>query len=158
MIRLIALWSAFVAGLILSIVLREERLASQGRVPLGRLRRLWMRGKERRRAPRYRVNWPVHVQRAINVPPKKAARTRDLSYTGAALIVDALFEIGSQIQLEVALPSHPAPLTTIALVIWCKEMPKSNREGRRIFYMGVQFTDLDPADQSKIGKMLPPGQ
>ena len=51
MIRLLAIWSVFLATAVLAVVLREEKLVRHGKVPLGRLRRLWFRN-ERRRAPR----------------------------------------------------------------------------------------------------------
>ena len=62
MIRLIALTAAGIAMMILGIVVREERLAARGRVPMGRLRRL-LPGPDRRKFPRWRVDYPIRYQR-----------------------------------------------------------------------------------------------
>ncbi|MBI3322612.1 MAG: hypothetical protein HYZ94_02910, partial [Candidatus Omnitrophica bacterium] len=77
MMRLAAIWAVAVAGLILFLVMREERLIARGRIPMGRLRRFWFR-EERRRAPRYRVNWPVRYQR-LEGGPSTNGHTKDVS-------------------------------------------------------------------------------
>ncbi len=139
MFRLTALWGIFVAVFILLIILREDRLAAQGRVPLGRLRRLWLK-PDRRRAPRYRVDWPVRYQR---LPPSvmNHANSRDLSMTGVALVVPERLEVGSLIQVELTLPGQPSPWIVTGQVMWGREVPSSKEQ--RIFAVGIQFQGLD---------------
>ena len=139
MFRLAALWAVGMAAAIFLIILREEWLAAQGKIPLGRLRRFWV-GSDRRRAPRYRVDWPIRYQR---LPPggMNGAKSRDLSMTGVALVVPERFEIGSVIQIELILPGQPQPWAVTGQVRWTREI---SSPGERLFALGVQFQGLDP--------------
>ncbi len=149
MLRLTALWAVFVAALILFIILREERLAGEGRVPLGRLRRLWLK-KERRRAPRYRVDWLVRYQRTetIHVP---ISQTRDLSQTGVGLVARERLEVGSRVRMEFTVPGRSFPVSVIGQVMWNREVT-SNSE--RLFFMGVQFYRMDPQTTAQLAEVL----
>lgn len=157
MIRLLALWGIFLASLILFVVSREERLAAQGKVPLGRLRRMWMR-HERRRAPRYRVNWPVRYVR-LESDPSPAGRTRDVSQTGAGLVVEERLPVGSLLQIELNLPNSPDPLAVTARVAWAKEVPPHTPGpgASRSFFVGVQFQNLSPAAAGLLARALGTG-
>ena len=86
MIRFMALWSVLMAGLVLLVILREDHLSSEGKVPVGRLRRFWLQS-ERRRSPRYRVDWTIRYRRGTSNPSVQHAETRDVSETGAGLVV-----------------------------------------------------------------------
>lgn len=149
MLRLAAIWTVFVAAAILLIVLREDRLAAQGKVPLGRLRRFWL-GSDRRRAPRYRVDWPIRYQR---LPPAgmNHAKSRDLSMTGVALVAPERLEIGSVIQIELTLPGQTRPWAAAAEVRWTREIPSQEK---RLFALGVQFQGLDPEKERQLAAVL----
>ena len=172
MIRLTALWLCFVSFVILLIILREEKLVAQGKVPLGRLRRFWLR-KDRRCAPRFRTNAVVRYRR---MSPEEAgpaaeeagaARASDLSETGVGLVVQHYLAAGSRIQLEFAIPGLPNPLPVIGTVAWVR--PVHPRDGRsqeeKLFFVGVQFLNADPAIAVHLkalfgiaAKTLPPGK
>lgn len=155
MVRLIALWAAALAALILALVIREERLASRGKVPTGRLRRLWF-GCDRRRAPRYRVDWVARYNRPPEVTNGKG-RTRDVSRMGAGLIVEERLKIGSVLTMELSLPNRPQPLRLSTEVRWTKELPRHlmrNQDGPRAFWVGVQFLKMDPALESDLQRAL----
>jgi len=149
MFRLVALWAAFVGVLIFWIVVREEHLASRGKVPLGRLRRLWL-WKDRRGAPRYRVDWPVRYQR---LPPSgmNHAKSRDLSTTGVALIVSERLEAGTWIQVELTPPGQPVGSTLRGQVVWQREVPSADP---RMFAVGVRFYGVDPHLQNQLALAL----
>lgn len=153
MVRLIALWAAMLAASILALVIREERLVSRGRVPTGRLRRLWF-GPERRRAPRYRIDWPTRYHR----PPDELRlklKTRDLSRTGVGLVVQERLEVGSSLQLELTLPKRAQALQLLGQVRWAKEVPPRLKEDdSRTFFIGVQFLKMDPALESELKQAL----
>ncbi len=149
MFRLAALWAVLVAAALWLILTREERLAARGKVPLGRLRRFWLKS-ERRRAPRYRVNWPVRYQR-VAATAINPAKSRDLSATGVALVVSERLEIGSRIQMELSLPNRSAPLMVTGQVIWRREGPGADQ---RIFYIGVHFLGLQPETSKALTEAL----
>lgn len=159
MIRALALWAVFVAVAILCVVLREERMIARGRVPMGRLRRFWFRA-ERRRAPRYRVNWPVRYQR-VEGGPSTNGHTRDVSQTGAGMTITVLEKIpvGCMIQLELLLPERPGPIQVTGEVVWTREASDAApAPGEpRLFHAGVRFHNITPEMGSLIAKALGAG-
>ena len=155
MVRLLALWAAVLAALLLVFIVREERLSTRGMVPLGRLRRFWL-GAERRRAPRYRVNWSVRYERLESPPTHGGGHTRDVSQTGAGLTLREKLPIGSLIRVEVLSPQEKNPLQMTAEVIWLKEVaPAGEGAGSaRQFFVGIRFHRLNPQIEQRIVQAL----
>lgn len=158
MIRLVALWSVVVAAFILVVVQREERLVARGKVPMGRLRRFWFRS-ERRRAPRYRVNWPVRYQRVESPSaPSTNGHTRDVSQTGAGMTLTVMEKIpvGALIQLELILPERPLPVSVTGEVRWTREVlsPTDPPGEPRLFHVGIRFQNITPEMGTLIAKAL----
>lgn len=152
MIRNIALWAVALAVFLLMLIVREERLAAQGKIPMGRLRWLWF-GPERRRHPRYRVNWSVRYHRS---EISSSAQTRDVSQTGAGLTLTEKVPPGSLLDLEVPVPERQEPLRVTAVVVWSREaaaQPES-KEGRRHFLVGVHFQNLSSTLQQELAALL----
>ena len=155
MVRNIAVWAVFLATSLLLLILREERLAEQGKIPIGRMRRFWF-GVERRRFPRYRVNWAVRYRRLEN-PSSSEVLARDLSQTGAGLTLTEKPLPGSLLDLEMPLPGRPLPLKVMALVVWAKEViaaPTGAEEPQRRFFVGVHFQNLSSTLQQELGALL----
>lgn len=154
MIRSIALWAVFLAAALLGLILREERLAAQGKVPTGRLRRLWF-GVERRRTPRYRVNWSVRYRRSES-HSGSGAKTRDVSQTGAGLTLHEKVPTGSLLNLEVPVPGRRDPLLVTALVVWVKEVaaPPDAQDQQLNFFVGVHFQNVSSALQQELSLLL----
>jgi len=156
-IQLTAFGLIVLSVLILLVILREEHLAHQGKVPLGRLRRFWLLKKERRRAPRYRVDWSVRYQRiGPKAEPLTPGRTRDLSETGVGLVVQERLEAGTLLLVTFTPPGSDAPLALIGRVAWSKEMIRQETEQseQRSFFMGVHFEGVDPPLVEKLRKVL----
>ena len=151
-----ALWSVIVAALILFVVLREDRLVGRGKIPMGRLRRFWFRS-ERRRAPRYRVNWPVWYQR-VEWGASTNGHTRDVSQTGAGMTLTVLekMPVGCVIQLELLLPERPSAIQVTGEVVWTKEVtaPDPPPGEPRLFHTGVRFHNITPELGTLIAKAL----
>ena len=154
MIRLLAFWAIGVALVILAVIVREERLARQGRVPLGRLRQVWLRS-DRRGAPRYRLDWPVRYQRT-GVPPPVVAETRDVSPIGACLVLRERFERGAVLSLDFTVPARSTPLAVTGRIVWTREIPPRQGSQRldRLFLTGFQFYDVDHETASLLDAVL----
>ena len=152
MIRTVALGTVALAVLLLLLIVREDRLAAQGKIPMGRLRRLWF-NPERRRHPRVRVNWLVRYQRAETF---LSAQTRDFSQTGAGLTLQEKIPPGAHLNLEVPIPGREAPLRVTAVVVWTKEVAAEPgmEEPRRRFFVGVHFKNLSSALEQELAVLL----
>lgn len=161
MIRLLALWAVFLAAFLLAVMIREDRLTARGKIPMGRLRRLWFR-TERRRAPRYRVNWGIRYSRQEGRgPARQEGSTRDVSQTGAGLTVQEKLPVGSFLDMELALPESSSSLCVRAEVMWTKEMPlpePSPPEEGRTFFVGIRFQGIDPELEQRLRKALGDGR
>lgn len=155
MLKLMALWAGVLATVLLGIVIREERLAARGRIPVGRLRRFWL-GSERRRAPRYRVNWSVRYERLEPPPMNGGGETRDISQTGAGLTLAEKLPVGSLIRLELSSPEEVSSLKMTAEVIWLKEITADENPPTKVrqFFIGIRFRDLDPKIEQQITRAL----
>lgn len=152
MIRNIAFWAVALASFLLILIVREEWLAARGKVPLGRLRRLWF-GPERRRSPRYRVDWSVRYHRSET---PLLAQTRDLSRTGAGLTMPEKVPPGTLLDLEVPVPGRQEPLKVTAVVVWAKEVAAEpgSEDPQRRFFVGVHFKNLSYTLQQELGMLL----
>ena len=84
------------------------------------------------------------------------SKTRDLSQTGACLVVSEQLEIGSILHVELNLPEYPDPTTLPAKVMWSKEVPVRVKQSGdlRSFFVGVRFQKLDPKLEAALKKTL----
>ncbi|PIQ82714.1 MAG: hypothetical protein COV76_02220 [Candidatus Omnitrophica bacterium CG11_big_fil_rev_8_21_14_0_20_64_10] len=139
MIRLIALTAAGIAMMILGIVVREERLAARGRVPMGRLRRL-LPGPDRRKFPRWRVDYPIRYQRLPDGAGRRPAAPKDVSLGGARLVIQEILERGALIRVEGTLPESQTSFEAEGRIVWSRELPAPNDPAApRNFMIGVEF-------------------
>ena len=152
MIRLAALWAVAVALLILLIIVREEWLAHHGRVPLGRLRRLWF-CKDRRCAERFRLDAVVQYRRSEEAP-SSAAQVSNLSTAGVGLIVRERLDAGSRLHLSFRLPNQSSLLTVTGQVQWIREVRSRSATGERLFFIGVQFEEPVPQGTNQLAELL----
>jgi len=153
-IRLLALWAALVATMILILLLREERMAKVGKVPLGRMRRFWFQS-DRRGAPHYRLDWTIRYQR-LGAELYAQAQTRDVSQMGAGLLLRERLEIGDEIQLELSPPGNPDLITVTGRVVWIREIPQRRKigQGERFFATGIQFQGISSEMEKRLSALL----
>ncbi len=111
------------------------------KIALGRLRRFWPKTKHRR-TRRYKIDWPIRYHR-LRTSSAKGAKIRDLSQTGVGIILQEIFEPGSDIHLEFTPPGQQAPLTVTGQVIWTKEVYPVRKpfQDIRFYFVGIRFYD-----------------
>ncbi len=156
MIRFLALWTVFIAAAILFAILREERLVRLGRVPVGRLRRLWLQS-ERRRAPRYRLNWTIRYRRMMGGDLLLNGHMMDVGQTGAGLVVREILEPGTAIRMDFTPPGLSAPLSVTGQIAWVRQVPPSAPgvgPHERLFFVGIQFHAMDPQTSFRLTTAL----
>ena len=155
MIRFLALGIVSIATMILFIILREDHLSSVGKVPLGRLRRFWLQ-PERRRSPRFRVDWSIRYRRGTDDSSLRHAEPRDVSETGAGLVIREQLEPGFPLHLEFAIPGKSAPLSVKAEVVWTRPLLQKSEDPtqERLFFVGIRFFNIDPQLSSELVKAL----
>lgn len=154
MIQLAALWTVLIAMVILLVILREDYLIRQGKVPIGRLRRLWFKS-ERRSAPRYQLDWPVRYIRSVTELPVQS-QMRNLSQTGMGLLVQENLRVGTSLQLEIMVPTQGLPIKLSGQVVWAKEirLGPDAKGGTRVFFIGIRFFAISPQVEATIKRAL----
>ncbi len=142
--------------LILTVVIREEKLVEQGKIPTGRLRRLWLK-TDSRRAPRYRVDWVVRYRRMPESPAASAsqAATDNISRSGIGVMILEKIPVGSLLEVEIAFPENEseAAAPVRATVVWIKEIPASEKEPRR-FFAGLHFEPFSESFAASLQEAL----
>lgn len=63
-------------------------------------------GSDRRNARRFTMSLPLRVLPRESGAPELNAHTRDVSYRGLYFLADAKFEVGSEIEFVITLPSQ----------------------------------------------------
>lgn len=147
MFPIVGMGAVVLSVLILTVVIREEKLVEQGKVPTGRLRRLWLK-TDSRRAPRFRVDWTVRYRRMPESAAALAsqAATDNISRSGIGVMLLEKLPVGARLEIEIGFPdcSIEAIVPVQATVVWVKEIPAGEKEPRR-FFAGLHF---EPASES----------
>ncbi len=156
MFPMVGMGAVVLSILILSVVVREEKLVEQGKVPTGRLRRLWLKA-DSRRAPRYRVDWAVRYRRMPGSAsaPASQATTDNISRSGIGVMLLEKIPVGSLLEVEIVFPdrSSKAAAPVRATVAWIKELPASEKEPRR-FFAGLHFEPSSESFASSLREAL----
>jgi len=123
----------------------------------GRVSHIWT-GPERRRALRvgtdlYITYRKVPLEEQLSDP----AMSDDLSSYGAGLVLPEKFEILTDLELVIHLPPDGAPLPIKGRVRWRKAAGRT-ATGQLLFYVGVDFLDIDKPKQERIETVLTPEQ
>lgn len=99
-----------------------------------------------------RCRCALPVQYAV-APGKAALRTttRNLSGNGMNLFIASKLTSGTRLHLHLLLPGRPQPVACMGQVVWSGELiADDDRTLTSACEAGVQFIDIDPADQAAI--------
>lgn len=109
-----------------------------------------MDAKERRRAPR--------VERAFMMKYRcrESGRTewllspvKNLSSTGVRFISECEFAVGSELELQLHLPTAQQPVELKGVVVWQRRLGSGS-----LAELGVAFSNVDPPLLQRIGQAL----
>jgi len=84
--------------------------------------------------------------------PRAGGLTKDLSAGGLRFQVTRGVSPGSRLLIQVTVPGTPAPIRTIALVIWTHKQPDDER-----WDVGVQFVGVTPQDRGVLADYVAHG-
>ena len=106
--------------------------------------------EQRRAAARLAKNFMVRY-RSLDQAAWKVSTLKDFSRTGARLICEDAFNIGTSILLELGLPLFEKPVQITARVAWCKRALGGKLA---LAEHGIAFGALDPATSSRIDEAM----
>jgi hypothetical protein len=96
--------------------------------------------KERRSAPRVRVNLPARWEGALH---RESASVTDLSVSGCFVLSGGSVELKELVWLEIQLPEQEP------IQIWAEVVDQANEIG-----FAVRFNSADDADQRRLANYL----
>ncbi len=101
---------------------------------------------ERRKFPRIECRTGVQY-RHIHQPSAVFATslTKDVSAGGVLCLVDQFHPRESRLLMQITVPGVPAPIRTIAQVVWIRKQPYGDR-----YDAGLQFVEMVPEDRAQI--------
>ena len=104
--------------------------------------------KERRMFPR--LDEPALVNYTLLDDRLLQARSvsDDISEGGIRFPTDERLSPGSQVELEINIPSASLFLVSQGVIIWQKKLDKGI--GRWCYVMGIKFIDMEPSDKEQL--------
>ena len=79
----------------------------------------------------------------------RARAALDLSEGGARFLTYERLPVGTKVKMVIEMERYKDHITASGEVRWCYQSAKNAAD----FYVGVEFTDLDPAEKRKIATM-----
>ena len=116
--------------------------------------------KERRKFPRVDIRYKINIicQGAVIMGEPQGfvfhTYTENISESGIRVILEKEVQVASLVKLELYITSRSlSPIRCNGIVVWSK---RANPEGTKpdLFNTGIQFIELDKADQDSIGGIV----
>ena len=79
--------------------------------------------------------------------------TTNISQGGLCMIMLERIDIGDELKLRMELPSKKF-IYAQGIVLWISEFEVNKREGRRIYYTGIEFTELHGEFLEELNKFV----
>ncbi|MBN1587758.1 MAG: PilZ domain-containing protein [Candidatus Omnitrophica bacterium] len=132
---------------------QEEAREARRTENWGRVSHMWT-GPERRRALRVGTDLYITYHKLpLEEQVVEQALSEDISTYGAGLILPEKFEVLTDLVLTIHLPPDGNPLAVKGRVRWRKTAGRT-ATGQRLFYVGVDFLDVDENKRKHIEAAL----
>lgn len=132
---------------VLLLLFKEEKMLRTN-VTHGLANKYWVL-RERRRFVRFDQNMRIRYN-LLNSSNNHFVRAANLSQKGLCLSTYEKLKEKNFLDLEIEVPGFSKPVKLIGEVVWTKPLKSSDSQGRRIFYVGIKFSKIDPESEAKI--------
>ena len=109
----------------------------------GKIDNLWML-RERRKFVRFNEDLKVRYNSVHKSSNFFSSKATNISQGGLCLVSYEKLKEKTYIDLEIDIPSSPKPIKVIAQVVWNKDLEKQDAQGRRLFYVGLKISKINP--------------
>ncbi|MFH1782344.1 MAG: PilZ domain-containing protein [Candidatus Omnitrophota bacterium] len=137
-----------VLALILILIRKEESLERKSIIQ-GIANKYWP-VKERRRFVRFEDNIRIRYNILPNKVMFRHSKSINISQRGLCLLTYEKLKLKSNLDLELEIPTLSKPLSVRGRVAWVKNLQSQDKEGRRLFYIGVQLYSINPKTESLL--------
>lgn len=131
---------------ILLLLLVEEKRFSKS-ITHGLASKFWLL-RERRRFVRFDEDIKIRYNLAKKPSPPLNSKTLNISRTGLSIVTYERLDKKTNIDMELEVPGFSRPVRAMGQVMWTKELPNMDEKGRRLFYAGVRFYNINPEHEA----------
>lgn len=128
--------------LILILLWREEKRFQKSRTH-GLANKYWIL-KERRRYVRFKDEIKIRYVLLNKSPGPRHTTASNISKKGLCLVTYEKLKEKSFLSLELDFPDFSKPVKLTGQVMWTKDLQKHDKEGRRLFNVGIRFFKINP--------------
>lgn len=133
---------------ILLITLTEEVKTRKG-LTHGIANKYWAL-KEKRKFVRFQEGMKIRYSRIGSNPGGDDARMLNISRRGLCISTYDKLKEKDSLAIEIEVPGFPKPIKLTGCVMWVKELPSPDKQGRRMFYTGLQFEKINPEAEAVL--------
>ena len=150
--------AAIVFAVIYILSSKEEKKISEKFAPRGKVEEYCLGEKDRRKCQRF--NTELDLKYSLISSPRSSFSTnsRNISAVGISILVYELLPKDSFIEMEVSVPGSKENLKLKGKIAWCegceKGIERFDKEGKRIFVVGIEFADADKQQQETLAKYI----
>lgn len=134
--------------LILMLLWKEER-AFRKKTTYGLASKYWAL-RERRRYVRFNDEIKIRYNLLPNPHNPSTSKTFDISKKGLCLITYEKLKKKSYLELELDVPGSLKPLKLVGQVMWLKELKNHDAMDRRVFYVGIRYSKMNPESEAML--------
>ncbi len=132
---------------------KENRKTQSKYEPRGKLEEYCANEKNRRRCQRFDTSLDVKYKLLKSSKSNSASSSKNISEVGIGILTYELIPKDSLMEIEIAIPTQKEPLRIKGKVAWCEGCEKGARfdkEGRRVFLVGIEFLETDRSQNAKL--------
>lgn len=134
--------------LILILLWKEERKFRKS-INHGLASRYWIL-KERRRFVRFDEEMKIRYNIMNKSPDLRQTKADNISRTGLCLVTYEKLKEKTYLNLEVELSDFSKPVKLIGQVVWEKDLQTLDAQNRRLFYVGIRFSKINPESEAML--------
>lgn len=110
----------------------------------------FLKFKEKRKFPRFRMSVPVEYRMLRGSPEaKKGSVISDISAGGVRFITDEFLAFTARMVLDITLPIPERPVSAVSKVAWIKKLPIGEK-----YEIGNQFLEMSKDDKDRLANCL----
>ena len=136
--------------LVILLLLRNEERAYQRNITHGITNKYWIL-REKRRFIRFDERIKIRYILVTNKnSDSRYSRSINISKTGLCLLTYEKLNEKDLLNIEIELHDFSNPVKVAGKVVWIKDLQTPDKEGRRLFYVGLQFIKISPTAEAML--------
>lgn len=132
---------------------REEKKTKAKYEPRGKMEEYCANEKNRRRCQRFETTLDVKYKLLKSSKSNLTLSSKNISEFGIGILTYEIIPKDTLLEMDIVIPTQKEPLRINGEVAWCEGCEGAKRfdkEGKRVFMIGVEFFETDKDQRSKL--------